>query len=373
MEKFTCISVSFKRCGENIRRTFAFDENRRKEFVRKISGFSPVILCTCNRTEAYLYGGGSLSAGEKLLYELAGVDPRGMTAITLRYSGEQAVRHLFSVACGIDSMILGEDEILRQTKAAYYFSKNLIPLIPETNMIFQAAFSSAKKVKTGTMLSKTSISTAALAAKEAARSGENVNVLLIGASGEIGSKILKNLLSYKNVTVFAAARSHNSRIALKAKDPALKIIDFSERYRYISQCGCVISATSSPHFTITAEKFSEAVSDGKNRLFIDLAVPADIDPEIKNIKGASLIGIDQFELLAKDNNIRKLESAEQVHTILSAGTDELRKRLSLRRFLAESGGAGNLPDLSSDKVIYKLKTSMSAQAFGELLCALKEL
>ncbi len=162
-------------------------------------------------------------------------------------------------------------------------------------MIFQGAIACAKKIKTETELSKTSVSTATLAAKEAAHYKDNVRVMLLGASGEIGSLVLKNLLSYKNVTVLATARSHRNALEYISDDPKLELIPYEKRYERIGECDCIISATSSPHYTVTADM----LSDNENKLFIDLAVPRDIDPAVEKLAGARLIDMDFLRSLPK--------------------------------------------------------------------------
>lgn len=108
--------------------------------------------------------------------------------------------------------------------------------------------------------------------------------MLIGANGEIGGKILKNLLSYKNVTVYITERSHRGKYLFPADSKAV-LIDFDRRYEYADRCSCIISATSSPHYTITAEKLKNSIAVGKQLTLIDLAVPRDIDSRVEKIEG----------------------------------------------------------------------------------------
>lgn len=167
---------------------------------------------------------------------------------------------------------------------------------------------------------KTSVSTATLAAKTAAGFD---SVMLIGASGEIGGKILKNLLSYKNVTVYITERSHRGKYLFPADSKAV-LIDYDKRYEYADRCSCIISATSSPHYTITAEKLKKSVSAGKQLTLIDLAVPRDIDSRVEKIEGVSLVGIDSFEQLARHNNEVKLSSVERAEEIIYQETEALK-------------------------------------------------
>lgn len=293
MKNFTCISVNHKLCGQAFRSLFTFDSAQCEKLLFDVKNLSPVLICTCNRTELYFCG--TPEEGIRLLCEQSGVEIAKLKRKVMIFTDKTAVKRLYSVSCGIESAVIGEDEILGQVRRAYDLSRERIGLSPEVNMIFQGAIACAKKIKTETELSKTSVSTATLAAKEAAHYKDNVRVMLLGASGEIGSLVLKNLLSYKNVTVLATARSHRNALEYISDDPKLELIPYEKRYERIGECDCIISATSSPHYTVTADM----LSDNENKLFIDLAVPRDIDPAVEKLAGARLIDMDFLRSLPK--------------------------------------------------------------------------
>ncbi|MBP1563185.1 MAG: glutamyl-tRNA reductase [Oscillospiraceae bacterium] len=359
MTEFVCVSINYKRCSEEIRSKAAFSEEDKLAVLEELSPFEPVLLCTCNRTELYYFG--NTEIGAEILSRLSGISESELLPKLMIFSGRKAVNHLFRVTCGIDSMVVGEDEILGQVKKAYTFSAEKIALSAETNMIFQAAVAAAKRIKTETDLSKTSVSTATLAAKTAAK---HESVMLIGASGEIGGKVLKNLLSYKNVTVYITERSHRGKYLFPADSKAV-LIDYDKRYEFAEKCGCIVSATSGPHFTITAEKLKNNIPAGKQLTLIDLAVPRDIDTRTTKIEGVSLVGIDSFEQLAKHNNEVKLNSVERAEEIIFQETEALEKQLSLHRFLPKLKEHGE--ELSVENIIYKMKTELSAEAFSRVI------
>lgn len=167
MKDFTCVSINYKLCGEDFRSKFAFGEDEKAEPIKAMSLSEPVLLCTCSRTELYFFG--SAEIGTAALSRFSEISAAELTPRVMIFSGRKAVKHLFRVACGIDSMVIGEDEILGQVKKAYTFSAERTALSAECNMIFQSAVAATKKIKTETALSKTSVSTATLAAKSAAR------------------------------------------------------------------------------------------------------------------------------------------------------------------------------------------------------------
>ena len=367
MDNFICVSVNYKLCDESFRAKFSFDDEKKDKLI-SAAGNSAVPLCTCNRSELYYLG--DEFDGIRLFSEFGGITETELKRKIMIYRGDGALFHLFKVACGIESMVIGEDEILGQLKASYAFSLERQKLSPLMNLIFQSAIAAAKKIKTETELSRTAVSTATLAAKAAARFSASPKVMLIGATGKIGGSVLKNLLSYKNVSVIATTRSHNGTLVLPESE-ALTVIPYERRYEYIGECDCVISATSSPHFTLTADRL-EGIA-GK-RLYIDLAVPRDIDPKVTSISGADaeVYDIDYFGKLARENNAKKQTSVMQAETIIEREIDELKKQLLFHETLSGEI-SGRLSELSGEELFYRLKTRLSYEAFAELIGIVKEL
>lgn len=372
MDDLICVSINYKKCGEEVRGKFAFSPETREKFITEHSALSPVLLCTCNRTELYMTGGaGGVNEGLRLLAELSEVPRSRVEGCAMLFSGEGAVRHLFRVACGVDSMVVGEDEILGQLRNAYSCSAELIQLSHRVNIIFQSAVTTAKRIKTETAISRTSVSHATLAAKLAAHSAPEVRVLLIGVSGKTGTSLLKNLLSYKNVTVLATMRSHSGQTMLLPDSPALTVVPYEERYSFIAESSCVISATSSPHTVLTADRLREYCSGEK--LLIDLAVPRDIDPAAAEIPGVTLRSVDYFSSLAEDNNLRKQNSVEQAGQMIDEDIGELRKTLLLHEKLPLIRQGGALSGLTAEELLFRLKKELSAAAFAEVVgCVLGE-
>lgn len=371
-----CISGSYKSADIELRKKLAFSENIRNkissELIKSGCVSECVVLCTCNRTEVYFCGGkDSEKSVIVALAEYAGITEDLLSKHLLFFYKDNAISHLFKVACGIDSMVIGEDEILGQTKSAYLLAKENNTVSYELNMIFQAAFACAKKIKTETALSKTSVSVATLAANGAAKFKENVSVLVIGASGKIGTTVLKNLASYKNVSVRVTLRHHNSNLKF-IEDMGIETVDYKNRYEYIESSDCIISATSSPHYTITLYDLKKHISDNKKRLFIDLAVPPDIDNSITDLSGASLINIDYFEQLAKENNALKLDSVDTAKEIIADEINTLKKDLIFHSFLPSLDRVKEeLADKSLEELIYRMKSESSAEEFSAFINILK--
>mgnify|MGYP000755392017 FL=1 len=264
-------------------------------------------------------------------------------------------------------MVIGEDEILGQLKRAYAFAKDNGTVAYELNMCVQAAVACAKKIKTETAISKTSVSVATLASNEAAKfkDGE-LNVLVIGATGKVGSTVVKNLLSHKGISVTVTSRKHKAETVFE--NTGANVIDYDERYKAFDFADCVISATSGPHYTVTYYDLKNNIKTEKSRLFIDLAVPPDIDENVPKISGARLINIDCIKQLANENNALKLDSVESAKEIIFEEIEVLKKDLAFHEFLPCMQSVKNaMPSDFSEKFIYKLKSDVSAEEFARIL------
>lgn len=361
------ISMHYKNAPVGIRSRFAFTQAQKALLADRLAenGIAVrVILCTCCRSE--LFFSGDTPNTERILPVLASVSGMAAAEITtfLRiYCGDSALRHLFRTACGCDSMILGEDEILRQVKEAYADAASQKRLCFETNAAFQAAVTCAKRIKTDTALSSTPVSAATIAANEAAKCAAQVHVLMIGAGGQIGSATLKNLIAHKNVTVTMTVRHRQQPFQLPAGAEA---VPYADRCKYMDSADCIISATSSPHFTVTAAQLSDFLHTQKPRLLIDLAVPRDIDPAAARLPGIRLVNIDGFRQLAEENRLLRADMAEQAECIIAEEIDTMKKKLIYRELLPEMPQI--LRYLSEQEpltLIYRMKAAADSHSFAQ--------
>lgn len=359
-----CISINYRKADASVRGCFSISKDKRSELRRRLG--RSVILCTCNRTEIY-FTDINVSNATVILSEFFGY--KNITDHLCVYESSGAIRHLFRVSCGIDSMIIGEDEILRQVKEAYLEAKETGSTDHKLNIIFQSAISAAKRIKTETDLSKIPVSAATIAANEAIKYGRNI--LIIGASGKIGTSTLKNLLSHEGIEVIQTTRSHSiGTLCLEN----VRTVPYSERYSYADKADCIISATSSPHFTLTSERLKRALSTEKTRLLIDLAVPHDIENSVTEIKGITLMDIDEIGMIAKHGNELKISASEKAEIIISEELDELLKKLSFLRFIPVLDNIRSAAEnISFDKLLYKLRDGLNSEQFSAVLDILETL
>ena len=364
-----CISINYKNTGTEMRSKFAFSEEKRIEIMNeaKKRGIATqcVLLCTCGRTEFYFCADmDNIKAAADILFEYGNEKSEDILSV---YKGEDAQRHLFGVACGIKSMILGEDEILGQTKKAYYEAARGNMTDFELNKTFLAAITCAKKIKTETELSKTAVSIATLAANEAVKFKEKPDILVIGASGKIGSAAVKNLISHKNISLTVTTRGNKNE---NVTDNAV-IVDYDMRYEYIKKADCIISATSSQEYTINYEEIRKNGISGK-KLFIDLAVPPDIDEEIGKSGEFRRMGIDDFKKTAQENNYSKKESVYEAEKIIEEEVEELKKELIFHEFIPKMENVKKKMSERPDKILYKLREELDSKQFAAVLDVLSE-
>ncbi|MBR1691794.1 MAG: hypothetical protein IJ711_03345 [Lachnospiraceae bacterium] len=373
----------------DIRGLFAFSREEQMDFLRRMIGTDgiegAVLVSTCNRTEVY-FSGRRESAGrvEKLFAEVKQADIHLLRRYFRTYQGQQALQHLFYVISGLDSMVIGEDEILGQMRGAYKLSCELECADYYINAIFQKALSCAKQIKTDTCLSKTSVSVATLCAGEIARFKEGQKkVLLLGATGQIGGILLKDLISTKDVHVYATVRRHHPLSFAKQSGEndgahglraAMTEIPYERRYEYMDQADVIVSATKSPHYTITYDACKEALLHTKERLFIDLAIPSDIDPDIAQFGNVTYKNIDYFEALAREHNEQKLEAVGQAEQIIAEECDETGKELLFHDFVPHMEDVERkLGDKNARQLLFAMKEAANKEELEAILTVLHKM
>lgn len=371
-----CISISHKTADSGEREKFYIPKEKTDDFLRKVHAVAGVkecvILSTCNRTEIYVEGEENRFCElEKALGTFSGNEVEQIRNLARRYQGKRALYHLFRVVCGMESMVLGEDEILGQTRDAYLSAKEAGYTGYELNSAFQAALACAKRVKTETMISRTAVSVATLAANEVARLPlTHKTVLLMGGSGQIGSIILKNLLSQKNVRIIATVRSHKG--ICQSGGEQVEHVDYQNRYAALEEADAIISATASPHYTLTAGRVREAMQSPKERLFLDISMPPDLDAEIGKLAHCRLVALDDIKKLAEENNRRKQQAFADAEEILEEDLEKLCKALAFHQFTeTDAHWKERYADCSAEKLLYLLRDGLDSGSFERVLAVLK--
>ncbi|MGN1412607.1 MAG: glutamyl-tRNA reductase [Oscillospiraceae bacterium] len=372
------ISINHKNAPLEVRGKISFNDEEIIEFCHRLKEQYLVdecmIISTCNRTEIYYISKKSIETIQKEIANYKNLDNTKLLNYYRVYCDNMAIQHIFEVACGINSMILGEDEILHQMKHAFQLALDNKFTGYTLNTIIKEAISCAKKIKTQTKISKTAVSVGTLTANEIFNLDiDNKSVLIIGITGKIGSIIMKNLLA-KDIKIIGTIRNHNSTFEYTSKYPNIEFVDYHERYRYINQVDVVISATSSPHYTITKDRLEQSLTTDKPRLFLDLAVPQDIDSSIKEISNITLKNIDYFNILSRQNNLEKLQEVEKAKIIISEEIETLLKEISIHEFIPYMDNLKQyVENYGVENLIFKIKSESDSQTFKNMLKYLKEL
>lgn len=342
------LSISHKTARASLRGRFVFDSEQTKDILKQLTepdgqqentGIEEaVLISTCNRTELYCSGtpeNQNFIRMQHVLLAAAGIEKNSETHMAAldafrRFSDKNAIHHLFCVAAGLDSAVLGEDQILGQVRNAYFLAMESGYTKTTFHCLFQSAITAAKRMKTDTILSKSSISTAGLALKTAMDCQQDLpvkNVMIIGASGKIGSIVLKDALDFQGLNIFITAR-HELPHPLHGQDMRYTVIPYEKRYEYMPDMDIVISATASPHYTVMKEHFLAQNPPVKKRVFFDLAVPADIEPEMSQVPETVCYSMEDMQELARQNNAAKLEALPKAKAILSKYEEQFVKNMA---------------------------------------------
>ncbi len=340
------IGLSHHTAPVTLRERFAFSEARVPATLQTLreSGLvdEAVILSTCNRVELYVATTveprrAFASLSDYLTHCHDYRDPLTDEFYTL--VEPQSLEHLFRVACGLDSMVLGETEILGQLKKAYDVALGLKSTGPVLNKAFQKAFNVAKHVRTETNIQRGSISVGSVAvdlAEKIFSSLQDRQIMVIGA-GDTSEKTARALLSRGAKSIIVSNRSYDRAAAL-ATELGGRAIHFDHWGMEFEPIDIVISSTSAPHYVLDRAKLEELMRARRNRplLLIDIAVPRDIDPAVNFLDNVYLYNIDDLQTIAEDSLRQRKEEMARCEAIIQ---EKARSLAGAPRRPAMPGGA----------------------------------
>ena len=302
------IGLSYRTAPVEMREKLAFSDSQIPEVVNRLVSSGQiqeaVVLSTCNRVEFYLASDQTPDVQTLIRVILEGRQcPDNVEDLLYSHADPDSVKHLFRVACGLDSMVLGETEILGQLKHAYELALQKKFTGGKLNKAFQKAFNVAKQVRSETQIQKGSVSVANVAVELSEKifsSLKQCHVLVVGA-GDTGEKTAKALLSRGAGSVCVTNRTYATAQTL-ANELGGKAIPFESWEEVFGCVNIVISSTSAPGYILTRERLETLMTYRKNEplLLIDIAVPRDIDPETQFIDNVYLYNIDDLQSIAND-------------------------------------------------------------------------
>ncbi|MGI9862577.1 glutamyl-tRNA reductase [Moorella naiadis] len=284
-----------------------------------------VILSTCNRTEVYLACSqeeAGLRAAKNFLGRSCHLAAAELEGYLYTFNTHHAVRHLFRVAAGLDSMILGEDQILAQVAEAYQVAREAGTTNNVLNTLWQQAITAGKRVRTETRIDANTVSVS-YAAVELARqvfhddlAGRTVLVVGAGKMSTLAARYLKD----KGVaTVLVSNRSYDRAVAL-ADAIGGRAVRLDALEDYLSRADIVISCTAASHYILHREQVARAVATrpGVPLMLIDIAVPRDIEPAVAGLPGVKLYDIDDLQQVVLANLEERKKAARQAEAIVTA-------------------------------------------------------
>ncbi len=304
------IGLSHRSAPVTVRERFAFAEARIPVALAELKAAGlvseGVILSTCNRVELYVATDlEPRTAGSALRdYLVRCHDYREpLTNEFYTFHEPHSLEHLFKVASGLDSMVLGETEILGQLKKAYDLALQHRHSGQRLNKAFQRAFNVAKFIRTETNIQRGSVSVGSVAVELAEKIFTKLaghQVMVIGA-GDTSEKTARALLSRGAQGIIVSNRSHDRAVAL-ATELGGRAVPFDDWGKEFANIDIVISSTSAPHYILDRPKLEVLMRQRKQRplLLVDTAVPRDIDPEVNFLENVYLYNIDDLQAIAND-------------------------------------------------------------------------
>ena len=280
------VGIDYNKASVDVRAQFSFTKKNAASAMEKLKEtpgiLGCIILSTCNRMEIWA-------------------------------STQEAIEHLFYLTSGLKSQILAEDQIITQVKDALSMARDVYCTDNVLEVLFRMAVTAAKRVKTEVVFSRGNSSVIHQAIQKLRETGyslDGITCMVIG-NGEMG-KVAALALAEAGAHVTVTVRQYRSGIVSIPK--GCDRINYGERMEFFPSCDLIVSATASPNFTLTKELIKQTVTEKKQQILIDLAVPRDIEPSVKEIEGMTLYDIDSFKI--DTNSLELQESIQKAALIL---------------------------------------------------------
>lgn len=323
---FIAVGINHQTAPVAIRERVAFTPSL---LVKALKDFSAnnqhdqlVILSTCNRTELYATcTSGDAETLAQWLAQVNQIDYQELREYLYFHHQQAAINHLINVACGLDSLILGEPQILGQVKQAFVEAKHVGTVKSEFEHIFQKSFAVAKKVRSQTEIGANAVSVAFAAvqlAKQIFSKLAKTKIMLIGA-GETIELVAKHLADSKVSKITVANRTlRNAQQVVESLQTKADAITISEIPEYLADADIVISSTASALPILGKGAVASALKARKYKpmLMIDLAVPRDIEDQVAELNDAYLYTVDDLQVIVAENVANRERAAEQAKQII---------------------------------------------------------
>ncbi len=328
------VGVNHNLAPINVREAVSFTDTKKIEAInilldRDIDEI--VILSTCNRSEIYISGENIQQKVDEVANfykDYFGV--KDIEQYLFKKTNLEAIQHLFDVTAGLDSLVVGEDQILGQVKDAHEFCMKLGATKKVFNKLFRDAVTTSKEIKTITKISQQPLSISYIGVKllkEKMGTLEGKNALIVGL-GKMNLLTLNHLEEENVKNIYIANRNIEKTKEIENKFDNIIPIEYSDRHKIIQEksIDIVISATSSPHLVI---KYDDMPKLDKKIYIMDIALPRDIDTKLKELDYVELYDIDDLKEIHDKNDIKRNELAQKAQEIIKIKIDEFTEWLDL--------------------------------------------
>lgn len=340
------IGVNHRSAPVEVRERFAISEKKLPEVIRQLLAVPGVeegmVLSTCNRVEvlARAQNGTPLDLQRFMAEHYCG-DPGDVRNYLYQYSDADAVRHVFRVAASLDSMVVGEPQILGQVKEAYATARAMNAVNSQLDALLTRAFAVAKKVRTETAVGSSTVSVASVAVELAEKifgSLKGRAVYLVGA-GKMSELAARHLIAHGAGPIIVANRTYERAVAMAAKFDG-EPMAFEQLHDTCDRADIVVTSTGAPHAIFRREHGERFLKRRRGRpmFFIDIAVPRDVHPEMNKLDGIFVYDIDDLQGVVASNTLDRHREAEHAEGIIA---DEV------QRFLARLQTVNVVPTIVS--------------------------
>ena len=332
------LGLNHRTAPVEVREKFSIGKEALRRGLENLDGYDglneAVVLSTCNRSEIYAVTAEDCEGSvRQFLNDLIGgvVDEKFL----YEFDDETCAEHLFEVAAGLDSLILGEGQILSQVKEAYSIAKTAQATDTILNTLFHRAIAAGKRVRTETKIAynSVSVSSAAVALAEKKLGGLADKSALIFGAGKMAQLTAQHLLSHGVKKIFVA--NHHLE---RAEDMAAKIggqaVAWEDAFTSAAHVDIIITSTGAPHYVVKPWQTQQLMTRraGRGIFFIDIAVPRDVDPEVGKIKGVTLCNIDDLESVVEKNLQARQHEAVIAKKIIAEDAAAVMERFKYLKF-----------------------------------------
>jgi glutamyl-tRNA reductase len=338
--KLLVTGVNHKTAPLEVRERLSFDLNSLPPALaalKKRDGvIEGMILSTCNRVEVMVTTEDDADADaliENYLTSIRDLEPNWIEPHLYRHSGDDAIRHLFRVAASLDSMVVGEPQILGQLKAAYAVAKAEGTVSGALETILTRAFGVAKRVRTETTIGESAVSVSYVAvelARQIFGKLDRSTVMIIGA-GKMSELAARHLRRAGATEIFVTNRTHNRAVQV-AKLFEGSVVEYGRFKEVLPKADIVITSSGAPHYILTKPDMRAVIESRRNKpmFVIDIAVPRNVDPAVNELDNVFLYDLDDFQEVVDDNLRTRMQEATEAESIVKEEVERTVSRLKAR-------------------------------------------